>query len=110
MKRLLLAGLAVFCTTPLYAGYNATMTGVVQLVVTYTDTDLILIRVQGQPTTHPECTSFDYLAMDPATSESRRQIMLSRLLAAQATKEPIAIGYDNLSGCVGGRIKIYRAG
>ena len=99
----------LFCSS-VSAGYNANVVGKVTAVVTYTHTSQILINVEGQPTTHPECRQLDYMVVDPATSDHIRQIVLSRLLAAHASGEKVSIGYDKDSSCANDRIKIYRVG
>lgn len=109
MKKTLITLLIVF---PLFAnaGYNANFSGKVTAVLTYTYSTQILIRVEGQPTTHPECTALDYLVIDPNTPDNIRQLVLSRLLTAYTTGEVVNIGYDKDSSCVNGRIKVFRVG
>lgn len=93
-----------------YAGYNANFKGEITHVLTYIDTKEILIRVEGQPTTHPTCTQLNYLSISTDDDVIRQQI-LSRVLMAYASKEQLVnIGYDKEAGCVNGRIKVYRVG
>lgn len=93
-----------------HAGYNANFSGKITQVLTYTASAQILIRVEGQPSTHPQCTQLDFLAIDAATPDNVRQIVLSRIMMAYASGETVNIGYDKEGGCVGGRIKVYRVG
>jgi len=92
------------------ANYDANFRGKVLNVLTYTEHKKILIRVEGQPTSHPVCTRFDYLVIDSGIDDQARQMVFSRLLMAYASGEVINIGYDSVDECIGGRIKVYRAG
>lgn len=100
----------VFFSSFAFAGYNANFKGKITHVLTYTYSTQILVRVEGQPSSHPECSRFDYLIVDPATPDNIREMVLSRLLTAYATGEVVNIGYDKDSSCVSGRIKIFRVG
>lgn len=93
-----------------YANYDANFQGEVTEVLTYADSDNVLIRVSGRPTSHPICTRFDYIVIDGSIPEARRQAMLSRVLLAYSTGEVINIGYDSKDECIGSRIKVYRIG
>jgi len=108
--KIVLAILLTTLTLPAFAGYNANFRGTISAVLTYPGSTLILIRVSNQPTSHPECTSFDYLAIDPAISNESRQLVMSRLLLAFTTGENINIGYDKSGDCIGGRIRVHRVG
>ncbi|WP_370979954.1 hypothetical protein [Agaribacterium sp. ZY112] len=92
-----------------YAGYNANIVGKVTHVLTYTYTNHILIRLENQPSSHPACQT-DYFSIDASTPDATRQQVLSRLLLAYASGEPINIGYDAEGGCSHGRMKVYRVG
>ncbi|QGX41532.1 hypothetical protein [Permianibacter aggregans] len=92
------------------AGYNANFQGKITHVLTYTNSAQILIKVDGQPTSHPTCSTLDYLAIDADTPDSIRHQMLARILAAHASGEVVTIGYDKDGDCVGTRIRVYRVG
>lgn len=92
------------------ADYDNNFKGKVVDVLTYTTSPLILFKVENQPTSHPLCTKFDYIAIAPETTPELRQIVFSRLLAAYAAGEVVNIGYDSKDECVGPRIKVYRIG
>lgn len=101
-----------FClfSSEAFANYNANFSGKVTNILTYTSTSQILVKVSGQPTSHPQCTNLDFLVIDSNTPDNIRQIVLSRLLLAYSTGEVVNIGYDKDGSCIGGRIKIYRVG
>ncbi|MEJ2415776.1 MAG: hypothetical protein P8Y45_02355 [Exilibacterium sp.] len=92
------------------ANYDANFKGKILSVLTYPHSKIILIRVEGQPTTHPVCSKFDYLAIDPNIDHETRQIVFARLLMAYATGETVNIGYDANDECIGARMKVYRVG
>lgn len=108
MKKLLL--ILVIFSSSVYPNYDANFTGKVTHVLTYPYSKLILLKVEGQPTSHPICSSFDYLAIDTDVEPESRQMVLSRLLVAYTSGETINIGYDSKDECAGNRIKIYRVG
>lgn len=93
-----------------YAGYNANFSGKVTAVLTYPGSTRVLIRVEGQPKTHPQCTNFDYLTIPADISNESRQLVMSRLLLAFASGQTVNIGYDKEGGCVSGRIRVHRVG
>ncbi len=99
-----------FLISSAHAGYDANFTGKVTAVLTYSYSTQILIRVAGQPTSHPTCTNFDLLAIAADVSAESRQLIMSRLMLAYATGEVVNIGYDKTGGCVDGRIRVYRVG
>ena len=112
MKRILLI---CICLLPaiVHARYTANFQGKVTSVLTYPGSTLILIRVEGMPTSHPKCTNFDLMAIDPAISSESRQLVMSRLLTAYSMKEVVNIGYDkdsNSDSCVGERLRVHRVG
>jgi hypothetical protein len=109
MKRILILMIALFPMSA-FAGYNANFRGKLTQVLTYTYTTQILIQVEGQPTTHPECTSLDYLVLPASMPDNVRQLVMSRLMTAYATGEQVNIGYDKDSSCVNGRIQVFRVG
>jgi len=92
------------------ANYDSNFVGKITEVLTYTHSNELLIRVEGQPNSHPICTNFDFIAIDPSIPAERRQVVLSRILLAYASGKPVNIGYDSKDECVGSRIKIYRVG
>ena len=111
MKKLMML-LALSFVAPLAnANYDANFQGKITNVLTYTHTDVIYIKVEGQPTSHPICTRFDLMVIDKSMPADRRQIMMSRILLAYATGNPVNIGYDSKDECLdGSRIKVYRVG
>lgn len=92
------------------AGYNANFAGKVTHVLTYTYSSQILIKVEGMPETHPECTKLGYMVIADDTPDNIRQSVLARLLTAYTTGEKVNIGYDKDSSCVSGRMKVFRVG
>lgn len=109
MKKIIaLTMLALFSTQAL-AVYNANMSGQIDGVITYADTDSIYIRLKNQPTSHQTCSAALF-AIDATVSLDRRKMMLSRLLAAYATGEVINIGYDSTGYCADGYIRVHRVG
>jgi hypothetical protein len=110
MKKSLLIGFVLIGVTNLsYAEYNANMTGVVKDVLTYTDEDKIFFRLENQPSSHPQCNP-DFFSIDASIPADRRQAVLSRLLTALATGEPINIGFDKDGQCSHNRIRTHRVG
>lgn len=108
MRFLMLTSL--FWMTSVCADYDSNFKGKVLDILTYTSSPLILVRLENQPSTHPLCSQFDYLAIAPETAPEVRQIVFSRLLSAYATGEVVNIGYDGKDECVSTRIKVYRVG
>ncbi|TQV77538.1 hypothetical protein FLL45_00350 [Aliikangiella marina] len=102
--------LAIIFSSDAFAGYNANFDGKVKRVITYTYSTQILIEVENQPTSHPECTVFGLMVIDPDTPDNIRQLVLTRLMTAYATGEVVTIGYDNKGSCVNGRMKVFRVG
>lgn len=95
------------------AKYTANFSGEIKSVLTYPGSTIILIRIEGMPTSHPKCTLTDFMAIDPSISPESRQLVMSRLLLAYSTKEKVNIGYDkdsNPDSCVGSRMRVYRVG
>ena len=109
MKRILLLILG-FLPLAASAGYNANFVGKVTHVLTYTYSTQILIKVEGMPETHPECTKLGYMVIADDTPDNIRQSVLARLLTAYTTGEEVNIGYDKDSSCVSGRMKVFRVG
>lgn len=93
-----------------FANYDANFSGKITHVLTYTHSDELLIRVEGQPTSHPICKSFDFMAIDISIPAERRQVVLSRIMLAYSLGEKVNIGYDSKDECIGSRIKVYRVG
>ena len=110
MKRLIISLALLVLPMSSFANYDANFVGKITHVLTYTHSDELLIRVEGQPTSHPKCTYLDYLAVDTSIPAERRQVVLSRILLAYASGTPVNIGYDSKDECAGSRIKIYRVG
>lgn len=91
------------------AQYNANMTGVIKNLITYTDGDWIYLRLENQPATHSKCNP-SYFVIANDVPEPRRQVLLSRLMLAYASKESVNIGFDNSVDCAHGYIRIHRVG
>ena len=91
------------------AAYNSNVRGVLKSVGVYTDGDYIYIRLENQPTSHPVCQS-TYFVISEEISTERRQMLLSRLLMAYATKENVNIGYDSQGNCAHGYIRLHEVG
>jgi len=101
--------LLLFVVSPLYAQYNANMKGVVTDVLIYSDSNLVLFRLDNQPSTHPLC-AVDYFSIGVDIPYDRVKSLISRLLMAKATKERINIGYDAVGDCSQNRIRVHRVG
>ncbi|CCN48810.1 conserved hypothetical protein [Vibrio nigripulchritudo MADA3029] len=114
MKKILALLMLIMASTSAHAKYTANFTGVITNVLTYPGSTLILIQVTNMPKSHPKCTLFDYMAIDPAISSESRQLVMSRILTAYTTKETVNIGYDREShsdSCTGGdRLRVHRVG
>jgi len=110
MKKIILLGVALTFSNLTFADYDANFSGKITNVLTYTGSTQILIRVEGQPTSHPTCSILDYLSIAPDISAESRSLVMSRILTAYATGEKVNIGYDKTSGCVGSRIRVHRVG
>lgn len=92
-----------------FADYNANHKSELSAVVTYAAGDYIYVKLKNPPAV----TSCDktYFVISETVPESRRQMMLSRLLMAYASKEVVNIGYDEGSGdCIHGYVRIHRVG
>ena len=94
--------------SPAFAVYNDNISGVLTDVLVYADGDFILFRLSNQPS-HPVCDP-SFFAIDPNIPETRRNQLFARLLAAQASGEPVNIGYDNKGDCAVGYIRAHRVG
>jgi hypothetical protein len=99
----------VFCSSLSWAGYDANMKGVVKHVAIYTEGDYIYFSLENQPSSHPGCRANHFVISGSIPSE-RRQMLLSRLLAAYVAKENINIGYDSQGNCTHGYITVHRVG
>jgi len=110
MKNVIVGLFLLMMSVSAFSDYDNNFTGKITQVLTYTDSDQLLIRIEGQPTSHPICSKFDYMAVDTSIPAARRQVVLSRILLAYAMGNPVNIGYDGRDECIGARIKIYRIG
>lgn len=110
MKKALLVGMVLTFSKLSFAGYDANFSGKITHVLTYPGSTQILIRVEGQPTTHPTCTSLDHLSIASDISAESRSLVMSRILVAYTTGKAVNIGYDKTAGCVGNRIRVHRIG
>lgn len=106
-KILILLGLLISFTSQ--AAYNANMQGEVKGVYVYTDADHIYIVLKNQPTSHPVCKP-NYFVIPASVPAERRQMLLSRLLTAYASKEVVNIGYDATGNCANTYIQVHRVG
>lgn len=109
MRRLALGFLLAVVSSSSNAVYNANMSGVVAWVATYAESDSIYFALTNQPSSHPGCASH-YFVITGATTADRRKAMLSNLLIARTTREPITIGYDDTGDCAEGFIRVHRVG
>jgi len=109
-KMRLLLVICLLFTSSVSADYDSNFKGKVLEVLTYTTSSLILFKVESQPSSHPLCTKFDYIAIAPETAPELKQIVYSRLLAAYAADEVVNNGHDGKDECVGARMKVYRVG
>ncbi len=109
MKYFAILSIAIFASVnPLYANYNANISGVVTNVLTY-DSGLILFRLDNQPSSHPTCKA-TYFAIALDVKDVAVSRMLSRLLTAHTTKTSVNIGFDNTADCGNGYIRVHRVG
>ena len=109
MKKLALISVLAIYSSLSMATYNANMSGVLTDVITYTDADYIYLKLDNQPTSHPNCNpSFFVIATD--VSLQMKQMLLSRLLTAYALNESVKIGFDNAGNCAHGYIRVHRVG
>jgi len=91
------------------ATYNANMTGQLEGVWTYADSDQIYFRLLNQPASHPGCSPI-YFVIPASVPLDRRKMLYARLMVAYATKETVNIGYDNQGDCADGYIHVHRVG
>ncbi len=102
--------LLAFCfSSAAFASYNSNIKGELEGVYVYTDGDYIYFRFKNQPTTHASCDPTYFVISEDIPLE-RRQMLLSRLLMAYASKEQVNIGYDKSGNCVHGHIRVHRVG
>ncbi|QUJ68610.1 hypothetical protein KDD30_05720 [Photobacterium sp. GJ3] len=110
MKKFVLFLAAVACSpSHVYAEYNANIRGVVTEVLTYTESNIILFRLNNQPASHPTCKP-GYFSVDASVPSETRHQVLSRLLTAYATGKLVNIGYDKDGTCSGTWIRTHRVG
>ena len=108
MKNLLISALLIFASIQANAVYNSNMKGVIKNLMVYADSDHIYLVLTNQPKVHPACKP-NYFVIPATVTPGRRQMMLSRLLAAYAAKENVNIGYDGTGDCADGYIRVHRA-
>jgi len=109
VKKLLIAILLGSFASSAFAVYNANMSGELEGVYVYTDTDHIYLRLLNQPTSHPACSP-TYFVIDDRITADRRKAILARLLTAYAMHEVVNIGYDSAGDCADGFLRVHRAG
>lgn len=94
MKKYLI-GFAIFLlSNAAMATYNANIVGQLTGVYVYADDDYIYLRLNNQPASHPTCNP-SYFVISGDVELARRQMLLSRALAAYLSKENLNIGYDS---------------
>jgi hypothetical protein len=108
LVRGLLTLAALFTPGLAQAAYNANIGGKITNIRVY-DTGVIFIRLDTQPSTHPQCAT-DYFAIDPALDPNIRALLLSRALTAKTTGETVNIGYDAQGNCAHSRMRIHEIG
>lgn len=109
MKKILFAlGLLVLSVNS-WAGYNANITGKLIILAVYTDDDYIYLRTDNMPASHPVCKT-NYFVISADVPQERRQMLMSRLMMAYASKEEVNIGYDKDGNCIHGYMRAHRAG
>jgi len=96
-------------TASAHANYDANMSGIVDVVATYTDADYIYIRLTNQPTSHNGCNPAFFVILEDI-AQNRRNQMFAQLLAAKASGSPVNIGYSANGDCAHGYIRVYRVG
>ncbi|WP_104401524.1 hypothetical protein [Vibrio penaeicida] len=101
--------LLIFASGTAFANYNSNMTGVLKGVFVYTDGDYIYLTLENQPKSHPTCKP-NYFVIPDTVPSDRRQMLLSRLLTAYASKETVNIGFDARGDCAHGYIRVHRVG
>lgn len=99
----------IFLSATTQAVYNANMRGVLKGVFVYTHGDYIYFHLENQPASHEGCDA-SYFVIPSEVPSERRQMLLSRLMTAYATKENLNIGYDNKGACAHGYIRVHRVG
>lgn len=109
MKELILGIILSLSSSIVAADYNANMSGKVAAVMTYADGDYIYILLENQPSSHQSCDPAFFVIAETVPYE-RRQVLLSRLLTAYASKETVNIGFDNAGDCAHGYIRVHRIG
>ncbi len=108
MKKLIVAMLFMLASMALHAGYNANTSSEIKHVAIYTEGDYIYFSLKNPPE-HPVCKNTHFV-IDGSVSYERRQMLLSRLLMAYASKEVVNIGYDGEGNCAHGYVRVYRVG
>lgn len=96
-------------SSSVFASYNSNIKGELEGVYVYADGDYIYFKFVNQPTTHKTCKP-DYFVISHDVPMERRQMLLSRLLLAYASKETVNIGYDSEGDCAHGYIRVHRVG
>lgn len=109
LRTMIFGAALVAASATAFGTYNANLSGIVTAVATYTDSDHVLFRLDNQPASHPACNA-NYFVIPAETPSDRRKAILSRLLLAKATGEPITVGYDGTGACSSGYIQAYRVG
>ena len=106
---LLLCSLAVLGATPAWSVYDTNLLGVVTEVLAYTDHNIILVRLDNQPSSHPTCNP-SYFALEHTADTTRVDRIYARLLLALSSGQPTKIGYDSQGNCANGWIRMHRVG
>ena len=104
-----LAAVVALISNDARAAYTHGMTGQLESVSTFTDSDAVYVRLKNQPTSHPGCTP-GYFVIEANVPLERRKMLLARLLTAYASGETIFVGYDGNGSCADGYIRLHRVG
>jgi hypothetical protein len=106
----LLASLALTTLAPrtASAAYDANMVGVVTDLLVYPDANIILIRLNNQPTSHRGCNPAYFELFN--VSEPMFGRLYARLLAAKLSGEAVNIGFDSVGTNCRLYIPVHRVG
>lgn len=92
------------------AVYDSNISGKIVHLITYDNSNLILIQLENQSTLSGHNCSYVFFAIDPTTTEGRLDRMYSRAMLAFGSGTPINIGYDGNGNCANGYIRVHRVG
>lgn len=92
------------------AVYTSNTSAKITNILTYDDSNIILIQLDNQSTLSNHPCNHSYFAIDPATPEDRLDRMYSRAMLAFGSGTPINIGFDGTGNCVNGYMRVHRVG